>query len=554
MGRSESTANRAWFAVGVVLAAVLLGACSGTPTAEAPPGTVAPAGDEHGRATLDEGEPRYGGTLAVGVLADSDGYHPIRNNWTTEGHLVGSAIFEPLMAYGPDGKLEPYLAESISHNDDLTTWQVKLRPGILFHDGTPLNAEAVRANLQSALFDGLTSIAFEGVVKDITVVDDLTVAVNLNAPYAVVPEVFAGVPGYIAAPSMLADPQGGEHPVGTGPFVFSQWTRGTSFVATANPTYWRKDAQGRKLPYLDRIEFKFLLDDAARYAALQSGDVDLIMTTRAADILASRSDPQFVSVEDNLSEETYVMLNSGVAPFDNPHARMALAYGTDPAAVVSLTQEGQALVATSPFAPGTDWAVDDPGWVTPDPERARAEVAAYQADTGQPLTFSVSGIPTADSLSVLQVLEQQWADLGIKVEIQTLEPVAYITGITLGSYQAAWFRNYSYHDPLYLYPFFHSRFAKGPGKLSTNFSQVKDPALDTLLVDGLATLDAGERHRLNDRVVRNINGQFVDIWLFHTPYALIGRDVAGLNHPRVVGFANLEPKPWVGGLWRTDGA
>ncbi|MEZ5142530.1 MAG: hypothetical protein R2726_08445 [Acidimicrobiales bacterium] len=82
---------------------------------------------------------------------------------------------------------------------------------------------------------------------------------------------------------------------------------------------------------------------------------------------------------------------------------------------------------------------------------------------------------------------------------------------------------------------------------------MKNADLDRLLVEGLQTTDVAERHRLNEQVVRDINGELVDIWLFHTPYALIGHDVAGLNFPRVVGFANLEPKPWVGGLWRTDG-
>lgn len=227
----------------VVLAAWLLaGACSGSSsTARDAGGTIPPAGEEHGRTTIDEGEPRYGGTLVVGVMADSDGYHPVENNWTTEGHLVGSSIIEPLMAYGPDGALEPWLAESVTPNDDLTVWTVKVRPGITFHDGTALSGEAVKMNLESAMFEGLASIAFDGIVERIEVVDDLTVQIHLNDPYAVIPEVLAGVAGYVAAPSMLDDPDGGRHPVGTGPFVFSEWVEGSSFSATANAEYWRTD-------------------------------------------------------------------------------------------------------------------------------------------------------------------------------------------------------------------------------------------------------------------------------------------------------------------------
>jgi peptide/nickel transport system substrate-binding protein len=536
----------------LITGALLVGACSSAPVDQSSQGTIAPAGQEHGRATVDEGEPHRGGDLVVGVMADADGYHPIKNNWTTEGHLVGSAIIEPLMAYGPDGKLQPWLAESVIPNQDMTVWTVKVRSGITFHDGTPLNAEAVRANLQAAMFEGLASIAFEGIVDSVDVVDTLTVQIHLTSAYAVIPEVLAGVAGYVSAPSMLENPDGARHPVGTGPFIFQDWTPGASLRATANPDYWRKDEAGRKLPYLESIEFRFILDDTTRFAALQAGDVDLIMTTHAQDIAAARDRPDFVEVEDNLSEETFVMLNEGAPPFNNVHAREAIAYGTNPDDVVAVTQGGQALVATSPFAPGTDWAVSDPGWVHFDPDRARQAAEAYQQDTGQPLMFKLSGIPTDDSLQVLQTLQQQWAEVGIHSDIETLEPVAYIVGVTSSDYQAAWFRNYSYHDPLYLYPFFHSKFAKGAGTLSTNFSQVHNTELDGLLERGLATSDMAERHRLNEQAVQQINRELVDVWLFHTPYALIGHNVAGLNHPRVVGFANLEPKPWVGGLWITS--
>ncbi|MEZ5142531.1 MAG: ABC transporter substrate-binding protein [Acidimicrobiales bacterium] len=358
--RPSRTARRRPAVVLAATAGLLLVACSTASSSDTRAGTVPPAGQEHGRSTVDEGEPRYGGNLVVGVLADSDGYHPVKNNWTTEGHLVGSSVIEPLMAYGPDGKLQPWLAESITPNEDLTVWTVTVRPGITFHDGTPLDAEAVRMNLQSAMFEGLASIAFEGVVKQVVVTGDRTLQIHLNGPYAVIPEVLAGVAGYVAAPSMLRDPEGGKHPSGTGPFRFEEWLPGSSFRATRNDAYWRTDEQGRKLPYLDSIEFQFVLDDAARFTALQAGDVDLIMTTRVADIVAARDRSDLVSAEDNLSEETFVMLNAGAAPFDNVHAREALAYGTDPAAVVQVTQDGQALVATSPFAPGTDWAASSP--------------------------------------------------------------------------------------------------------------------------------------------------------------------------------------------------
>ena len=547
MGRRHAGA-----ALLVALGLVVVGCTDASDDAATTATTVAPDA-QVGRALVDEGDPVPGGTLVVGVGADVGGYHPFASNWTTEGHLVGSTIFEPLMAYAEDGTVQPWLAESLTPDEDLSSWTIRLRPGITFHDGTPLDGAALARSMQSALTEGLGSIPFEGVVEDVEVVDDLTVTVHLTSSYAVFPEVLAGLTGYVAAPSMLDDPEGASHPVGTGPFELAEWRPNDSLRVTAYPEYWRTDDAGRQLPYLDEIDFRFVLDDQTRTNALTTGDYDLVLTTSTDGVLTGRDDPDLVTVEDSFSEETFVMLNTDRPPFDDPTAREALAYATDPETLVAVTQDGIATVATSPFAPGTDWEVEDPGWVTFDPARARAAAEAYEAEHGEPIRFRLSGIPTAETQDVLQVLQQQWADVGIEATIDTLEPTAYIVGVTFGDYEAAWFRSYSYHDPLYFYVFFHSRFANGPGTLSTNFSQVRDPELDALLEAGLATADVDERRDLNEQVVRSINEHQVDIWLFHTPYALVGRDVAGLNPVRSVGFANLEPKPWVGGLWRTEG-
>ena len=543
-------------AVGVVLALGLIGAVgctSASDEAAAPATTVAPDA-QTGRQLVDEGEPVDGGSLTIGIGPDVGGYHPFASNWTTEGHLVGSTIFETLMRYDDDEEVVPLLAESMEPNEDFTAWTITLRPDIRFHDGSPLDAEALARNLEAALFEGLISISFEGVIDEIEIVDERTVVLHLTRSYAVMDVVMAGLAGYIAAPSMLDDPDGASAPVGTGPFVFDEWRPNESFRVVANPDYWRSDDEGRALPYLDEIEFLFMVEDQTRRNAIQTGAIDLALTTSTDGIRAARDDEALDLVEDSYSEETYVMLNLDRPPFDDPRIREALVLGTDADSIIGVTQDGLALRATSPFAPGTDWAVDDPGYPAMDVERARALVAERQAEIDGPVGFTLTGLADAETIAVLEVLQQQWADLGLEVSLDSLDPVAHIAAITLGDYDAAWFRSYSYHDPLYLYPFFHSRFANGPGTLSTNFSQVQDPELDELLVAGLGEPDLDARRALNEEVVRAINDQHVNVWLFHTPYGLVARDVGGLNPARAIGFANLEPKPWVAGLWRTEEA
>lgn len=550
MRRVEPAATSARVLPVAWLVALALTAACSSDTSSTTQSTAQP-GDEVGRALVEEPAPEYGGTLLIAQQAESDGWHPTKNNWPPEGHFVAGAIFEPLMRLDENGDPQPYLAESIDHNEDYTAWTMKVRPGITFHDGAPLDAYAVKKNLESTFFfNGLASLTFQGNVDSVEVVDDLTVEVTTTRPIAVVPEIITGLTGYMAAPSMLDDPEASEHPVGTGPFKFDEWAQDDHFRATRYDDYWQKDADGNDLPYLDAIEFKVILADTARFGALESGAVDMILTTNAGDIAEARESDDVISIEDNFSEATFVMLNEAVPPFDNEHARKALAYATDPEEVIEITQAGIPLPATSPFAPGSRWHVEDAGWVEYDPTRAVEEVRAFEEETGEELSFSFVGLSDTAVTEVQQLLVAQWESRGIHASIETVEPVRYAIDTVTGVYQAAWFRNYSFSDPLYMYVFLHSRHANGVGELSTNLTQTHNAELDRLVDAGLQEPDFDARKAIYDDMARELNREGVNVWLFHTPFALIADpEVHGLNPARELGFAGLEPKPWIGGLW-----
>jgi peptide/nickel transport system substrate-binding protein len=396
-------------------------------------------------------------------------------------------------------------------------------------------------------------VALGSVVTTSTViraVDPLTVEVVTTEPWATFDRVLAGVPGYMAAPSMLESEEAATNPVGTGPFQFDEWVQDSNFVASKWERYWQTDDEGRQLPYLNEIEYQIIVDDQSRMAALESGDVDLILTTDADDVKAAREMDDVVSVEDNFTEETFVMLNTGQAPFDNPNAREALAYGTDVEALIQTVGADITIAAESPWAEGTPWHVEDHGYVEYDPVRAQQAVDAYVDETGQPLEFDLAGIAQVSVTQVQELLVEQWRQLGIAANIDTLEQTAYISNIATGDFEAAWFRNYSYWDPDNKYVFMHSKFANGVGELSINFTQVSNDELDDLLDRGRQSGDPDERREIYAEVARLWNEQLTNIWLFQTPFALIGRaEVRGLNPTREDGFGNLQPKPWIGGLW-----
>src|SRR5262245_60750417 len=369
------------FVVAVVVAVVLVAACGGGDSDDSS-NTQATG---NAPTTEEALEPQDGGTLVFAVEADSDGYHPIDNRWSISGNFVGSSVYEPLLAEVGDGSLEPWLAESVTPNDDATEWTIVTKEGITFHDGTPFDADAVKANIDARLESPLTSIANRP-IESAEKVDDRTVVVHMNTPWAAYDHTLAAVGGYMASPTMLTVTGGDPTKIiGTGPFVYDDWVVGDHFSATRNDDYWREPA------HLDSIEFRFLPDVETRAASLESGDVDAIITPEPSAIKDFRDMDGIVSFE-HASEPFHVMLNSGQAPFDNPTLREALAYGTDRDAVIAaLDGDGVLEPADSPFVPTNPWHLDDSGYPDYDPDHAAELVQQYEDETGENAAVTIKG-------------------------------------------------------------------------------------------------------------------------------------------------------------------
>lgn len=244
------------------------------------------------------------------------------------------------------------------------------------------------------------------------------------------------------------------------------------------------------------------------------------------------------------------MLNTDAAPFDNLIARQALAYATNQSQLIQTIGSGIALPADSPFSEDEDYWAEDTGFPTYDPEKARELVAQYEAETGQPLEFAFSGVPDIETVALQQLLISMWSDVGIEASINTVEQQQYILDVAQGGYQAAWFRNFAYAQPDFLYLFWGSRFNQEVGDISLNFTHFEDPELDDLLIEARGIQDREVRAGLYQEATEIVNAAVPYVWLYHTPWALVARPgVHGLDTPFEIGFARLDAKPWVGELW-----
>lgn len=490
-------------------------------------------------------EPQPGGTLVFGVEAATDGgFNPTTSRFAISGHTVASSIFDPLVIIDQESNPQPYLAESVTPNLDFTEWRIKLQPDITFHDGTPLDADAVKANLDAHRESALTGAVLDD-VEQVEVEDDLTVIVHMSEPWAAFSYTLAANIGYVAAPSMLTDDDGDVTPIGTGPFQWVDRTPGEDITVVRNTDYWRDG-----LPYLDGIEFRVIPDPTERAEALRNGDVDLIHTVRDEDVLQFRSDPEVTLVEDDSGEENFAMLNTEVAPFDEPLVRQAVAMATDQSRLVDVLGSGIVREATSLFPEGLPWHPEDSGYPDHDPDEAARIVAEHEEQTGEPLAFTFTTTPTTDNLASAQLLESMWEEVGMDVEVETFEQSELINLAITGDFQAINWRLFGSPDPDGELVWLHSRHANPVGEISLNFSRMENPVVDAALEAGRATDDPEVRAASYQTLAEQVNTSLPFVWLQQTLWALVARSsVQGMEDSANGGIGALGAKPWLAELW-----
>jgi ABC-type transport system substrate-binding protein len=228
-----------------------------------------------------KGKPKLGGVLNVGTLSDVPNYHIFNGSsgkLDDSGFCVANALYDPLFVMSADGKRAlPMLAVSAKPSADFTVWTIALRHGVQFHDGTNFDASVVVANYTAAAANETVGAAIAPIIASVTAVNSFTVEYKMVIPFAAFPITLSEQQiAYMAAPSALGNAYTGK-PIGTGPFKFKSWSVGVESQFTKNEKYWRKDGAGRRLPYLDGINFKTIVDSASRNEALQSGTVDMIL-------------------------------------------------------------------------------------------------------------------------------------------------------------------------------------------------------------------------------------------------------------------------------------
>jgi peptide/nickel transport system substrate-binding protein len=514
----ECPADRRWTAVAVaLLLALVAGACGSdaSSSSEAQGGNAGVVEETSGA--------QAGGSLVYGLEAESDGWNPSNSKWAPSGLMVARAVFDTLTAYDADLNAQPFLAESLTPNSDYTQWTITLRPDITLHNGRPVDAGVVKANFEYLKASTLTSSAFEP-VDSFETSGPLDVIVNMNRPWVNYPFSLATQIGVVSDPEWLTTGSK-DHPIGTGPFVFQQWVPDSKLTVTKNAEYWQTDAQGTRLPYLDEVEFRPLPDNDSRSASLQAGGIDAMMTSDPDQILkfedlAEKDEFQVFNDVSGETAEAFIQLNTMAPPFDDPDARRALALATDTKAYVDIQTRGLNEPARGPFAPSSPWYTETT-YPEYDKDAAKELVEQVKATHGGSFTFRILGGSDASSLSGLQLLQDQWREVGIDAQITPSEQAKLITDVALGNYQATAWRQFDSPHPLGDSIWWHPNTAEPIGEIALNFARNKDERIGAALDAARETPDKEQEKLLYRQVQEYLAEDIPYVWLYHTQISVI---------------------------------
>lgn len=387
-------------------------------------------------ATLASAAPVRGGTLVYGRYADSLLLDPVYTDANLDIWILTN-LYETLIERVPGSDtFRGALASSYAFSKDGKTFTVTLRPGVKFSDGTPLTAADVKFSLDrarnpnngawNALLSSIRSVTAQGsrVVITLKQPDPTLVAALATFNSAILPQKrYAAVAGKDDAARAKAF---AEKPIGTGPFVLSEWKRGSVMVLKRNPLYWKKGADGKALPYLDSLRFEILPDDNTRILKLQSGELhgaEFIPFARVGELKAN---PQLNMVLFPSTRRNFIVFNTraklkdGAAnPLANLKLRQALNYATDKAALIRLVAFGNGKESKSFLASTTPLFAAQPGYPY-NLARARQLLKESGVPENTALTLQIVA-GNADQIALATALQQMWATLGVRLNITQLE-------------------------------------------------------------------------------------------------------------------------------------
>ncbi|MBA2947910.1 ABC transporter substrate-binding protein [Streptomyces himalayensis] len=472
--------------------------------------------------TATAGKPVSGGTARVLQLSEPRSLDPALtgNSWVTGG-FVGNALYGTLMTNDTrTGKVQFKMAESFTTEDGGRTFELKLRDGLKFTDGTPLDAAAVKFNWDRTKdpATGSYTIQEASLMASTEVVDATTLKVTMVQPVANYAQaVLSTTLNWIASPKALkAGRQAFDaKPVGAGPYTLKKWTRQASIELAKNPDYY--DAPK---PYLDSLTIRPALDTKQRIDTMTSGGADVAIETNWKNI-AQATDTGYPTVTAPLSGGMYMAMNARRAPFDDVRARKAVAAAFDFETMKQSVYNGEGKAADTLFEKTSPFYSDIK--LTQTNRDAAQKLFDELAADGKPVSFTFKTFPSTENRAMAESLQTQlsrFKNVDVKVKV-----VDYADNLALHATHDfdMLVSSANFIDPeSRLYSAFH-------GESRANMSGVDDEALNAALLKGRTATSTEERNAayktVQERLAELVPGIFIGR---SAPSAVTGKNVHGI--------------------------
>ena len=491
-------------------------------------------------ALLAPGGGAFGADLTIG--ARSELAMDPHFQWLDTNTSYYAQIYGTLVGIDEQSRIVPLLAESWKAVSE-TEWRFALRPGITFHDGSPLDAEAVVASFKRARTLPNASSPYVGAIRtigDVKADGPATVVITTSKPDPIVLYGVAQIqilPLKLAATATTDDFNTGRAAIGAGSYKFVSYQAGNRLVLERNPNFW-----GPR-PLWDKVTFRFIPDDAARVAALLSGDVDLIdfvppsfverlQATPSVTVFTGRSDRVLFLLMDQERDKSPFITDANRQPTDkNPfkdrRVREALTLAVDRDALVERVMSGLAF-------PASQINVEGFGGYNPDiklPPYDRKRAKELLAEAGYPEGFGITLHCTNDryvnDARVCQALGQMFARVGLKADIQTMPRSVFFPKATdhkgerFSLLLLGWGGSSS-GDAGALPNVLHSwEPAKGLG--TWNITHYSNPDLDRLIERALSHMDRAARYHDYEEAMRLAMEDHGAIALYNQSVAVAAR-------------------------------
>lgn len=415
-------------------------------------------------------------TLAIASVADNTSFDRARLDI---GHRTQywQPVFDTLIWMDPNGELHPNLATEWSYNEDNTILTLKLREGIKFTDGEVFDSEAVKANLEYLKNGAGQNAYMTGAITEYDIIGLHEIALHLDEPDPALLRNLSIAGGAMASPATFGDEEAATHPIGSGPYIYDvqNSVTGRQYVYLRNPDYWNPEAYD-----FDRIVITPMNDLVARVNAIKSGQVDV--TTGTASSIADAEANGLTTYTKDVAWFGLTLADRGgklVDPLADVRVRKAINMAIDGEAILKFIELGYGRMTDQLFP--RESAAYDPELedvYSYDPEGARALLV----EAGYPDGFTISIPEISGFADFNSVVEQQLAEVGIKIDWAAMPPNSNIAEIRSGrypvflmnfGYEGDWgllnmfvypdspFNPVKYEDPVLLEMVEEARFASG---------------------------------------------------------------------------------------------